>query len=399
MVRLASLLAGFFAFLPLVGAAAMPRAFTLHPLVTAGTPAPQGGVFLRFDPLASNRQGVILFDALVQSSRPFHGLYLWQEGAVRRVVASGDPLPLGGTLLEASSAQLNNLGHVAFLASARGGVPRAIFLANGSQVQKVVAVRDMVPEGGVLQEFSDITLNDADALAFVARVERGTAPRALLRMQGGTLATLLRVGTPTPLGGRFSQFSNPGLNNRGDVVFEGKIYGGEAPAGIFVLTASGLHPVVAVGEPSPLGGRFQELALPRLNDRGEVLFWAALEGAAAPSGLFLATPETLAKVVARGEAAPGAGRFAFIEFSYTLGETGLVAFQAEIADTQRTAGIFLSDGHDLVPVVTTGQETPLGGRFTAVTMPVLGPEGAVVFAGTVAGGTAPVALFAARPRP
>ena len=50
--------------------------FTLQKIVVAGEEAPQGGVFVGFEPLGINRDGVILFDALVQQEENFHGIYL-----------------------------------------------------------------------------------------------------------------------------------------------------------------------------------------------------------------------------------------------------------------------------------------------------------------------------------
>ena len=54
------------------------------------------------------------------------------------------------------------------------------------------------------------------------------------------------------------------------------IWSGAASAASFTL-----QKVVAVGDPSPLGGTFNDLALPVINDHGDVLFWATLEGAEA----------------------------------------------------------------------------------------------------------------------
>ncbi|MBW8057051.1 MAG: hypothetical protein FVQ86_03390, partial [candidate division NC10 bacterium] len=70
-----------------------PASFTIRKLVAAGEDAPQGGTFTQFDPVANT--GAILFDALVKKGEPFHGIYLARGSSLSRVVAIGDPSPLG----------------------------------------------------------------------------------------------------------------------------------------------------------------------------------------------------------------------------------------------------------------------------------------------------------------
>ena len=374
---------------------AQPASFTIRKVVAAGENAPQGGTFTQFDPVANT--GAILFDALVKKDEPFHGIYVARGSALSRIVATGDPSPLGGTFIELSSMALNRRGTVVFVGSALGGVPQAIYFTGGTKLKKIVAVNDPVPGGGVVREISHVTLNNADAVAFVARVEPGKAPRALFLASDDRLHKVVRTGDPAPLGGQFGEFTNPSVNSRGEIAFEGTISGGRAASGIFVGLKSGVRGVVAAGDPSPIGGTFKDLALPVLNDHGDVLFWASLEGGEVPAGLFLASGGTIKKVVARGDPLPGGGRLSFIGLSYSFNGSGMAAFEAAITGVEASTGIFLAQDGTVTPVVRVGDPTPLGGRFTNLTAPEVGPDGAVAFAGGVEGGNSPSGLFLAVP--
>ncbi len=334
--------------------------FTLQKIVVAGEEAPQGGVFVGFEPLGINRDGVILFDALVQQEENFHGIYLARHMSLSRLVATGDRTPTGGTFIELSDMVLNNQNHVAFLASARGGTARAIFSTAGGGLHKVVAVRESIPGVGVLREFSDVAFNDTDAVAFVGRVEPGKIPRALFIVSAAAVRKVVAIGQATPMGGRLAQITSPSLNNAGAVAFVGTLHGGEAPAGLFVSSGAGIRKVTAVGDASPLGGKFTNLALPLLHENGDVVFWAALQGAPVPSGLFVARRGVLEKVVARGDQAPGGGRLAFIELSYAANHHGTIAFHAGLTGVPARAGIFLVTDGTVRSIARLGDATPVG---------------------------------------
>jgi len=139
------------------------------------------------------------------------------------------------------------------------------------------------------------------------------------------------AGDPTSVGGRFTEFMNLAINSQGEMAFEGRVHGGSSTSGIFVGSKSGVRKVAVVGDPSPVGGTFNHLALPLLNDHGDVLFWASLEGGEVPAGLFLASGGTIKKVVARGEV--------------WIGETAASEAMAKESDDARTIAKLLEEGH------------------------------------------------------
>jgi hypothetical protein len=397
MRNLAFVIAAALTILLLVSVRAAEKAsYSVRAVATAGAAAPGGGKFAQFDPAANS--GAILFDALVEKDAPFHALFVARGASLSRLVAVGDASPLGGTFIELSFASLNRRGHVAFLGSVLGGVAQAVYLARGeSRFTKVIGVNDGAPGGGILQELGHVALNEADAVAFTARVEQGAVPKGIFLASKGSVEKVVGAGDPAEVGGRFNEFINVSINARGEVAFEGRVTGGHSSSGIFVASRSGLRKVAAVGDPTPVGGTFKDMALPLINDREEVLFWAALEGSPVPAGLFLASGGTITKVTARGDPLPGGGRLSFIGLSYSFNRSGVTAFEAAVVGAAATNGIFVADKAKVTPVVLAGDPTPLGGRFTDLSAPEIGPDGSVVFAAGVEGGQAASGLFVAVP--
>lgn len=397
MMRIGRMLAGLILWWAWIGAAEA-ASFTIRKVVAAGEPAPMGGAFVQFEPIAINRTGLILFDALVQGEESFHAAFFLQGASLSRVVRVGDASPLGGTFTELAFLTLNSRGHVAFLGLVpRDGPFRAIYVAKGVELVKVVAVKDETPAEGYFLDFNDLALNDRDAIAFFARVQDGKVQRALFLASDGRIEQLVAVADSSPAGGRFTQFINLSLNNKNEMAFEGLLHGAPISSGIFVASKAGVRKVVAEGDPSPLGGRFMDFAAPLLNDAGDLVFWASLEGAARPAGLFLASRGTVQKIVARGDPAPRGGRFSYISFPCSFSGSGAVAFRAKLVEDRVSAGIFLAHKGVITPVARVGDPTPIGGRFADLSAPKIDSDGTVLFAAEVVQGQAESGLFLALP--
>jgi hypothetical protein len=110
------------------------------------------------------------------------GVFLYSGGIIRKIVAQGDPSPIGGkfaTFLDASLAEmvrgglqrpeLNSSDQVVFKAKAgpKGKIP-ALFMASPTAVLKIVAVGDVLPNGETIGEINTYSLNEAGEVAFVA---------------------------------------------------------------------------------------------------------------------------------------------------------------------------------------------------------------------------------------
>lgn len=164
----------------------------------------------------------------------------------------------------------------------------------------------------------------AAALLSIAAVAAADPPVSLLAFQGAPAP-----GTP---GGAFAAFSNPDLNDAGQIAFTAQ-FGYAAPPddppiqGVYLHSAGANSLVVIDGSPSPLGGKFWMFEAPRLNETGEVAFHATVAFPGSPnppqSGLFLvSTPErcpfslgadrSVCSVLLEGAASPIGGTFQVI---------------------------------------------------------------------------------------
>ncbi len=98
-------------------------------------------------------------------------------------------------------------------------------------------------------------------------------------------------GDPAPGGGRLSYVGlSYSFNRRGLVAFQAELTDAVANAGIFLAEKGAVTAVVRVGDPTPVGGRFSGLSGPEISPDGSVVFAGEVEGGQATSGLFLAVP-------------------------------------------------------------------------------------------------------------
>src|SRR5262249_3096079 len=141
------------------------------------------------------------------------------------VVASGQPVPLGGSFdrFDVASqpivAPVNARGHVAFYATVvRSRTRSGIFLAAGDRIVKLAAVGDPVPGGGRLSEFAGHpvpSLNDSDKIAFGASLAGARATEGVFVASEGSLKAIALSGTDAPEmnTGTFVEFDAPAINN------------------------------------------------------------------------------------------------------------------------------------------------------------------------------------------
>lgn len=159
------------------------------------------------------------------------------------------------------------------------------------------------------------------------------------------------------------------------IAFVSRIAGVDRNQAIFVADASGLQPIAVgcgsgggsgdpgsgCGDPSPIGGTFSGLFLqtpPAINDAGDVLFLADVDGGSSYRGLFLyeAMSATITKVAAVGDPSPLGSTLAAVGFG-SLNNFGQVVFLAQNADTG-DVNILLYEAGTLSKVAATGEPAP-----------------------------------------
>src|SRR5262249_50463600 len=134
---------------------------------------------------------------------------------------------------------------------------------------------------------------------------RGAAPSVVRRVA--------ITGQAVPGGGTFDRFSVESLpivapiNSKGQVAFFATVLRGRANEGFFLWSRARISKLSAEGDPAPGGGVFSGFGrhpVPSLNDGGELAFAAAISGARAVEGIFVASPRGTRAVALAGGAAP-----------------------------------------------------------------------------------------------
>lgn len=282
--------------------------------------------------------------------------------------------------------------------------------AYASPVTRVVALTgDPAPDGnGILSRIrSPVVLNDAGQVAFKV-FYTGTSSGApfdetILLADGQTLTQVVRAERLAPDGdGRFaSQFSNPVLNDAGQVAFWGAIVGtasGESGGDIIAIgDGDRLTPIVRRGDAAPDGdGTFFD-ANPRIvhvNDAGQVSLVARFNGPSGVggrnAGILIGDGAAQTQIAREEQAAPdGDGVFSSFGLLAVVNESGQVAFAAGLDDTsgglENDRGIWRGDADSLVEIAREGDAAPDGigtlGFFSSVrnTIHVLNDVGQVAF--------------------
>src|SRR6266581_4779718 len=218
------------------------------------------------------------------------------------------------------------------------------------------------------------------------------------------LRLVVASGQAAPGGGSFNRFdvsSQPivaPVNSRGQVAFYASVARAKATEGIFLATATRITKAAAVGDAVPGGGVLSEFArhpLPALNDTGKVAFGAAVAGARATEGIFLAADGRIKPIALSGGDAPGVPNGTFIEFDApVLNNRDQIAFVGTVRRGRETLQVLYlySDGV-LRKLVAGGDPTPRGGTFDRFGLPAINNKGAVAFPAVIERGTVLGGIF------
>src|SRR3989441_9161269 len=169
----------------------------------------------------------------------------------------------------------------------------ALLSASGSHgadppaIRRVVATGQAAPGGGAFDRFSVESLpvvapiNSKGQVAFFATVVRGRANEGFFVASGARISKVATDGDPVPGGGVFSGFGRhpvPALNDAGELAFSAAIAGARAVEGIFVASPSRVRAIVLAGGPAPdiPSGTFANVDTPAINARGDVAFLATV---------------------------------------------------------------------------------------------------------------------------
>jgi hypothetical protein len=315
--------------------------------VAAGDPTPIGGTFESFEvgrPWGA-KSGAAAFNAAVTGGSAPRGVFLFSKGTVTKVIAEGEPAPPGGKFggVGAERPSVNDAGVVAFKTHVNGGpVTAAIFLFSRGTLTKIVAEGDPAPIGGkVGRQYGRPIINAAGDVAFAASLVGGPASNAIFLASKGKLTSLVRVGDPAPGtgGARFQTFKDVSLGDRGDVSFRAYLEGGPTVEGFFLASRAGIVKLAASGDVMPDGTVWDVASgRPAPNKHGAVVFQGKLKEGA---GIYLMDGGKIMKVVAEGDPTPAGGVFASLTKGF-LSDAGAVAFRAGITGGRAPEGLFVA---------------------------------------------------------
>ena len=238
-------------------------------VLSPSLPTPIGGTFWQYDTVRVNSEGDIAFEATIEGLTGVSGGIFVQNGVngtLRKVVAVGDPAPLGGTFTTfGCSYDFNDNGDVAFEGYSAAG--DAIYLSTATGLQEVVRAGDTSPLGGTYGSFTctdwgfsigrlnaGISLNNSDQISFGTALYApgggflANAPGAFFRWSAGHIDAVAYVGEqPLPLFSALSYLMANQIDASGQVYFE------DFPSEIWFWNGSSLAYVFDAAFPTFLG--------------------------------------------------------------------------------------------------------------------------------------------------
>ncbi len=408
-----------------------------------GQATPIGGTFSSFGPAQvpsiTGDPGVpsttvdVAFWALVSGGSAPQAIFKWTSlplpaGTISKLVAVGDPTPIGGTFSSFGTVPvMNGSNDVAFFANVSGGAAgQGIFRWSGGVVTKLVATGEATPAGGTYASFvppsgpSVAVINSLGDVTFWASLSTGG--QGLFR-HSGSVAKVAATGDPTPVGGTFSSFllgsgwaTVPTITDNQETSFRAAVSGGSASEGIFLAGYGGtITKVVASGETTPAGGTYASFAqIPSPDESGRVTFWAVLSGSSAstctnqgvPCGVFRReSGGGITKIIAGGDAGPPGvgGTVSGIGTVPLMNDAGQISVWTGITNGFAAQSLVRYTNGALVNVAAIGNPTtmtPSPGTFSGFidatalpTNPIPNNKGQVAFWGAVSGGSGTEGIF------
>jgi hypothetical protein len=426
-------------------------------IATLGTAAPAGGNYFQFTNIALSPHGEVAFDVSLHGGTSGTGIFRGSDAPTRtvalgsrnqaagtlvgdvsnplfvahqdviftftsnldssnailradgtnltQVVQDGDPAPDGGSLTlspgggTAVAMGTNGKSTITYNASESGGpATLGVFRTDRSGTAAIATDSTPLPSGGTMTSLPHApAVNEREQVAFYTEIDNGSA-FGVFRGDGRDLTTVFVTGQRVS-GLTLNDFSNPAINERGQVLALGSAFdaSGAATNGLFVGDGTRTVAIAVEGRTAPTGGTYSRLSVvPRiLTNRGQFAFTANLTGAASTGGVFRGDDASTKAIAVQGAIAPGTNGATFLGFKdVTMDEDGRVAFVADLTpgvgdtDATNSSGLWMGNSAtDLHLVVRAGQ---LIGGNTLLGFPVPGQfhfaKKTIAWLGAVSGG-------------
>jgi hypothetical protein len=257
-----------------------------------------------------------------------------------------------------------------------------------------------------------VLLNDSGHTAFSSFV-RGSPVNTITEANdigiwsdsSGTLQLVAREGDQAPdtSGGTlFDRFSEPVMNDVGQIAFAGSTVGLNGPGtldGIWSGAVGDLRLKFRTEDHAPgtpAGVNFHAFTEPALNNAGRTAFYALLTGEDVASsngeGIWSEGSGNLEMLARKGSQAPGTpSGVNFAGFNYpvinTAGKTAFVAsLSGSSVDQTNGSGLWTDSSGDLALAFRAGEQapgTPTGAKFGGFGTPAVNAEGQLAFIGSL----------------
>jgi len=198
-------------------------------------------------------------------------------------------------------------------------------------------------------------------------VVRSKTTEGIFLATGHGVVKVAGVGDLVPGAGKLSQFAGhpvPALNDTDKVAFGAAVAGAHATEGVFLASEGMLKPIALSGNDAPgvYTGTFVEFDAPAINNWDEVAFVATVRrGRETFQALYLYSGGKLRKLAAEGERLPPPARGTFDKFGVpAINNKGVIAFPAVLEHASVLGGIFLAGTRDLRMLVGVGDLGPGG---------------------------------------
>ena len=339
--------------------------------------------------IALSDSGSVAFNATTTTtSGSVTGEYGGSGGTLTAIATTLQTAPGTGAVFGTISAPvLNNTGSAAF--QEQNGSAYGIYAAFGNTLTTVATTLQTAPEiGGTFTFFSlNPALNDNGTVAFLGVA--GTA-RGIFARSGGVLTAIASTARQAPgFAGNFTTFSDPALSNSGIAAFRGVVSGGQ---GIYTGTGGALQTIAITGQAAPgVGGTFSGFGKPTVNDLGTTAFLGNVAGGSGSSGIYLGDGQQLITVAFLGQSLAGSTISSIIFTGGSdrggntqLNNNGQVAYRAQLTNGASAIQLFTPTLHfrsGTSGAWTTRSNWTLGLSPAAVHDVVLDPATALTITG------------------
>lgn len=326
-------------------------------IASTGTAAPAGGDYFFFHQLAFAKDEVAFAAFLRGPSNS--GVFLG-DGATTSVVAlGGDPDPAAGNL----GFFVSNLfvADREIIVTATPFDPEkgtAVFGVRQGRASLIVEDGQVAPGGGSLL-IGELDASSRGAVAYSANLIGGTDTQGLFRTDRTGTVKIAGDNSGLPTGGTALFFADTTVNSRGQVAFFAGMEGGASDFGVFRGDEKGITTIFAANQGEPGGGRFVDFGRPVLNDRGQVVVACFINNGIASSGLFLGDGKKTSVVALTGQPAPKGGNYGDrFAVPTLLDDQGRVVFNVNLTGGASPRGIFRKERDRTIPVVLQGAAAP-----------------------------------------